>query len=201
MATYVEIGANDGVIEMNVPKELDADNKVILIEANPVSYEKCCQNRPDAMVFNYACVADSSNGFVEFYASLDPESNQSGKDHLATIGPSGSQEIVSVPARMMQEVLEEAEVDSVEFMSLDVEGAEAQILRGVDDDMIIEKLLVEVHHPNSFGQIQDPDTDEEIIAEAERLGMVVTQRQIIAPPNPGFTGKGREYIYFVRRVA
>ena len=55
--------------------------------------------------------------------------------------------------------------------------------------------------PNSFGQIEDQDTDEEIIAEAERLGMIVTQRQIIAPPNPGFTGKGREYIYFVRRVA
>ena len=100
----------------------------------------------------------------------------------------------------MQEVLDECEVDSVDFMSVDVEGAEAQVLSGIDADTKLERLLVEVHHPNSFGQILNPDSDDQIITEAERLKMIITQRIQIAPPNPGFNGRGREHIYFTRSI-
>ena len=201
MSVYVELGANDGMSEINIPKSFDENHKVILIEANPVVYDKCCTNRPNALVYNYACVSDTSKDFVEFCATLESDSKHSVKDHLATINPSSSRETISVPARTLQQVLDESEVNEVEFLSLDVEGAEAQVLRGINSDTVIERMLVEIHHPNSFALIKNPDSDEEVIAEAARLNMIVMQRRIVAPPSGNMTGRGREHIHFVRMKA
>jgi hypothetical protein len=49
---------------------------------------------------------------------------------------------VSVPARTLDSLLEEADAPAIDFMSLDVEGYEAEVLKGIDLDRRGPALLL-----------------------------------------------------------
>jgi FkbM family methyltransferase len=144
---YVELGANDGVDQSNTLYfERHKNWRGVLIEPTPHNYLKCLANRSKKnQIFCNACVSfEYKDRFVEIAFSnlmsspiglesdvLDPISHaESGKqfleftDKVFTFG--------SI-AKTLNAILHEAQAPHcIDFMSLDVEGAEMEVLKGID---------------------------------------------------------------------
>lgn len=145
---YVEIGANDGVSQSNtVALELSYGWKGLLIEPINSTFEKLKKNRSKRRnyLLRSACVSSSFPGStVELiYANLMTTAVGLDSDvadpyaHAASGGrflsPNDSLRIESVPAITMTRALEMAGApNKIGLLSLDVEGAELEVLKGID---------------------------------------------------------------------
>lgn len=155
---FVEVGANDGVTFSNTLYfEKFKGWRGLLIEAIPSLADQCRLNRPRCIVENCALVAAAGLGTTKQmrYCNLmsivkgglnsdeDEERHiQSGMQFLAE----GEETyVVEVPARTLSEVLDKYCIEHVDLLSLDVEGYEAEVLKGIElDRHRIEFMLVEV---------------------------------------------------------
>ena len=156
---YVELGANDGFNQSNTLFfERSKGWRGVLVEPVPKNYRKCFLVRaPENHIVNAACVSfDYSEKTVQLrYANLmttpltldsdipDPEAHvESGVQYLRKNDPVFDLE---VPARTLNSILDEASAPrSIQLLSLDVEGAEMEVLKGVDHSKYrFEKILVE----------------------------------------------------------
>lgn len=154
---FVELGANDGITQSNsLYFEKRRGWRGVLVEPAPQNYAKCVRNRSTrSSVFCAACVSfDYTKEFVRIaYANLmsapiglqsdieDPRAHaQSGETFLK------GREIVhefDAPARTLNSLLLEAKSPSpIDFLSLDVEGAELEVLQGVDHQAFRFKYML-----------------------------------------------------------
>lgn len=144
---FVELGANDGVTQSNsLYFEKHRGWRGVLVEPAPQNYLKCIQNRSAASSIHCAaCVSfDYAKEFVRIaYSNLmsapiglnsdidNPRGHaQSGQAFL------GKREVTfefGAVARTLNSILVEAKAPAqIDFLSLDVEGAELEVLQGVD---------------------------------------------------------------------
>lgn len=146
-ATYVEMGAFDGIRESNSRFfDVCLGWSGLLIEANPTMYQKLLRNRPHShrMSFAPSCNAteEQSNKTLQFH------------DYpLTNAGLSGSaltykdRHVVNVPCGSLTPVLQEVLNGHVDFFSLDVEGSEPSVVENIDFDKVFIELLM-VEHSN-----------------------------------------------------
>ena len=140
----IEVGANDGYSQSNTYYfERKKGWSGILIEGIPELYEKCKHLRTGSRVFNCACVSD---GFEEThvrmrYANLmslvegargDEASDRRWVEEGLMIQKLKESYVVPVRARTLTSVLDECNVAKIDLFSLDVEGYEVQVLKGLD---------------------------------------------------------------------
>lgn len=144
---FVELGANDGVTQSNsFYFELSRNWTGILIEPSPHNFLLCKKQRsPQNSIYCNACVSfDYDQKYVDIeYVNLmsisknlqldlsDKEEHvNSGKQFLAeneTVFTFGS------IARPLNDLLMESNAPNlIDFLSLDVEGAELEVLKGID---------------------------------------------------------------------
>ena len=153
---YVELGANDGVSQSNTLRlEKKFNWKGVLVEPNDKNYLKCVQNRSELnAIFHNACVSfNYKKKFVNFlYAdlmsiSLDLESDISDPYVHQKIGlnflPDDTSDLRFVaPAVTLNQLLIEAKAPSlIDLLVLDVEGAEIEVLEGIDHRMFKFKYM------------------------------------------------------------
>merc|ERR1712194_191261 len=165
--TYVELGAFNGVKESNSRFFDDCLGwKGLLLEGNPMIYQRTIENRPFAhkMSFAPSCSAsyEAVNKTVPFHRVLWTNGGMAG---LAEAYDNGSSKnIVEVPCGPLSPVLEDIFSDNhrgntqflptLDFFSLDVEGAEFLVLSTIDFQAIrIHVLMIEVS--NSFCKDDD----------------------------------------------
>ncbi len=145
---FVDIGAYDGVTISNTyffEKELGW--KGICIEPLPNAFERLVQNR-QAICFN--CAAGSYNGMTHFLqvdSKLFPElAMLSGEQkHLAnesiirikelTQKYRGQINVIPVPILSLNELLLDCGFSAIDFLSMDVEGGELELLKHLDFDL------------------------------------------------------------------
>ncbi|CAM5783089.1 FkbM family methyltransferase [Rhizobacter fulvus] len=156
---FVELGANDGITQSNsLYYERFRGWKGVLVEPTPHNYFKCKANRsPLDSVHCAACVSfDYKEPFVRMiYSNLmtttgDLSSDIADADSHAQVGVKflpHQEEVVTFGAiaRPLNDILIQAGAPGViDFLSLDVEGAEIEVLKGVDHERFkFKHILVE----------------------------------------------------------
>ena len=163
---FIEIGGNDGISQSNTKRlELFEGWTGVLVEPFPGNFERMALTRAiSTRLVNAACVPfDYSSPHVELtYSDLMtvsdslPTDISDAKGH-ALSGESWLKNGIAVhqflaPARTLQSILEEAGAPKrIGFFSLDVEGAELAVLRGVDHNSFrFDWLLVESRSPDQI---------------------------------------------------
>jgi len=158
---FIEAGANDGYRQSNTYYfERFRGWRGILIEGIPELYEKCVKERSRAKVFNCALVANDykDSHVVMKYSNLMSlvkgalKSEEADENHVKR-GIEMQKNIVSyeiqVPARTLTSILDECSVGEIDLFSLDVEGFELNVLKGLDFDKYKPKyILIEARFKN-----------------------------------------------------
>lgn len=154
---FVEAGANDGFDQSNTYwLERFHGWRGILVEPVPEVYEEALLERPEARVFNCALVSDEHEddtirvraaGLMSIVSGA--RGSEAADDAWVAAGTElkwGAPYEVTVPARTLTSILEEAGAPRPDLLSLDVEGFEPAVLRGLDLTRFGPRyLLVEAH--------------------------------------------------------
>jgi len=147
--TFVELGAFDGISQSNSLHFEEKGWRGVLIEPVPSSFEACRKNRPLARVFNCACVPFGQEGPVTIndvglmstiqgaMGAREPEWLERGAG-FAGHAPVATQ----VPGRTLTAVLDEAGIQRVDLLLLDVEGFEIPVLNGLAFDRLAPTWIV-----------------------------------------------------------
>ena len=150
--TYVEIGALDGKRYSNTFKLRSCMGwRGLLVEGQPDNYAKLKQNRvfPDVTIHSAVCAPPTST--VQFSVQGSPVSgdvSQMAKGFVEKWHPD-EVESVTVPCRPMSALLLQAEIKHVHFFSLDVEGAELEVLETIDFARVrIDVFVIELDRHN-----------------------------------------------------
>lgn len=131
---YVEIGASDG-IELSNTYLLEINNwKGICVEPIPTRYDKLIQNRPNAICYNKA-VYHTSDLEVLFTISNRYDLLSGVTDYLTTYKDviMFDHTDILVQTKTLNDILIDAKAPSfIEYLSVDTEGTELEILKSVD---------------------------------------------------------------------
>jgi FkbM family methyltransferase len=143
--TFIELGANDGISQSNTLYfEITKGWTGVLIEPSPYNFKKLINNRSEKNIYsNSACVGfDYQNDSVELiYSNLMTAPFVGTSDLVDPLAHAKSGEkfwggksyLFKAPARTLSSILDENEfVREVDLLSLDVEGGEIEVLRGID---------------------------------------------------------------------
>ena len=164
--TFVEAGANDGIRQSNTLQlEEEEGWQGLLIEPSPRAFNHLKKNRPNCQLANVALVSAKhkkekiegafegghlTGTVVENLFDRVPSSNSGWLRRrifhlIATLGFSSHVKKVPVRAQTLESCLAEHAIGSIDFMSLDVEGSEFEVLSGLNLSKHRPKvLLVEV---------------------------------------------------------
>jgi FkbM family methyltransferase len=164
---FIELGANDGIRQSNTYiLQFSYKWTGVLIEPSPINYYKCIKNRSfknKPHVVAAACVPfDYKERFVEI-ADSDLMSVALGLNvnHLDAFDHAQKGALLShgesitctygAIAKPLQSILEDCKAPSqIDFLSLDVEGNEAAVLKGLDFNKFRPIwILVEIRNDDS----------------------------------------------------
>ncbi len=135
---FIEAGAHDGFFESNTYYLEKFKNwSGILVEPIPELYRECVRQRPEAKIFNCALVAfDYSDSELKMISadtmSFVQREGQFQETRLKIAETWVKTREVTVPTRTLTSILDELEISTIDFLSLDVEGYEMSTLKGLD---------------------------------------------------------------------
>lgn len=154
--TFVDIGAADGVTWNNsLPFELNYNWDGLCIEPHPVSFKKLTENRKTKCL-NLA-ISDKDEevsfivveGYAEMLSGITKHFDNRHKDRLVNDVENHNDKAYKqrIMARTLQSVLEEHSIKEVNYLSVDTEGAELAIMRGINFNKTkIDLISLEVNY-------------------------------------------------------
>ena len=186
---FVEAGGHDGYTQSNTYRlESLGGWSGILVEPMPELAAEARLNRPRSRVFQCALVGAGENGteiemqFGDLFTTVagtevDPDWTSRGL-LLGWRDPRTER----VKARSLSSLLDEAGVQRIDLLSLDVEGYEAQVLSGLDMQRHAPAwLLIEMH-----------DLESGRAAIAPALGGLYVEHSLLSPLDVLYRRRSRE---------
>lgn len=147
---FVEIGAYDGLRLSNSAFFEAIGWTGLLVEADPALAEACRRNRPGSRVIEAALSSEDGGtvtfakveggGGVDTLGFIEEAGDEAHRRRVARSG--GQIESVTVSRRSLDSVLEETGCTQVDWMSIDVEGAELDVLAGFDLERFGPRVLM-----------------------------------------------------------
>lgn len=149
---FVELGAHNGIIQSNTAfLEKNRNWSGILIEPNYENFKSCIINRPNSKCYNCACVSFDykekiiSGDFAmkaDDQASLTSSIMGNRNKRWNIYNPS-----INVQAKTLNTILEEENITHIDLISLDVEGYELEVLKGINFSKFKPLyLLIEIYN-------------------------------------------------------
>mgnify|MGYP006146633403 FL=1 len=145
---FIELGANNGITQSNtIALEKYFNWKGILIEPSKIGYESCIKNRTNSLCFNYACVSDD---YKEEYVEGDFDGHCMSSINGNRLNRNAHTKVKAMP---LTKILDNCNVKFIDFLSLDTEGYEYNILKGLDLDKYRPKYMLIELYPNEFDNV------------------------------------------------
>jgi FkbM family methyltransferase len=163
---YVDIGANNGLHTSNTAAlDLELNWNGICVEANPLLIADLKKNRPNAIIVEAACwktdeiveleITDSNNNGIEGHllsriANLGRDQKQF-LSHFQT-----DKKIVKVQGKTVNSIVQENYYMPcvIDYLSIDTEGSELEILQSIDYTKIDIKFMT-VEHGKRKGYLHE----------------------------------------------
>lgn len=151
---YIELGALDGKLYSNTKYFQDALNwSGVLIEPHPLKFQALKANRPKDKCFNH--LVSNSKDPLNFKFFHDGHAAVSGV--VDTLPESHNvhyynnpnccflaRDVMSIIPRSLTSIIKESKIDHFDFLSLDVEGHEYEVLCSWDFSVPIDVILIEM---------------------------------------------------------
>lgn len=179
---FVEVGAHDGITSSNTKlfEELYGWTGV-LVEPSKVLFSSLCANRPNSKCFQCALGSFEENGT---YAYGDFNGNLMS----SLTGRSKCTAKIRVFIRSLQSILDECELRHINFLSLDTEGYELNILKGIDFNRTkFDYLLIEVYK-HQYNEIISFLSDK-------GYDLITCLSNYNRASNPGWDGTHNDYLF------
>jgi FkbM family methyltransferase len=155
---FVDVGAYEGLEGSNTAFFAKHHKWTgFCIEPQPDLYELLPKNRPDCHAIN-ACASDKEDIVQFLYVKGLAAKQLSGilelydSRHLSKINGAlevhgGEKEIISIYAFPLSQLLRDHAVNHVDYLSIDVEGAEMKVLQGIDfESCTFDIISIEVNY-------------------------------------------------------
>jgi FkbM family methyltransferase len=182
---FIEVGGHDGVTQSNT-KLLEEFYgwKGLLVEASPSMIETCRLNRPRSIVENYALVSNDGIKSVigDFNGSLMSSING------VRLNTSN---LLRVPACTITYLLKKHSLTNVDFFSLDVEGYELQVLKGLDFNYCRPKVFLIEIYKKDFKNIV-------MFLDDKGYTLVSNFSNYNYKDNPGWDGTHNDYLFVLK---
>jgi FkbM family methyltransferase len=145
--TFVEVGANEPVSDLSQTWHLEKMGwRGILIEPNRVLFDACVKNRPRSKSHNVACSSPDKVGFADLQIPFMTDgTTDTGKAALEVeIDHAGFSRYRTERVRVvtLDSLLEENGVGTIDFLSIDVEGTELDVLKGFSLERYRPRLIL-----------------------------------------------------------
>lgn len=149
--TFVELGAHDGIrISNTLVFERCFGWRGLLVEANPSNFEKLLRSRRSAMM-QHAAVCAAGTGYVNITSmpgTVSGSATSATLKHYRKFIP--LRNVTPVPCHRLDHLMSKADLPAnTTFLSLDVEGAELEVLSSIDPSRFaFDLVLVELDGHN-----------------------------------------------------
>src|SRR5918998_2965739 len=185
--TVIDIGAHIGRYTITSSKQVGSTGKVVAIEADPENFELlkrniALNNLTNVLPLNYA--AFSTRTRIKLY-----EQSASAKYNSVMLTRAAkTKNYVEVKANTFASILKQNGINQVNWLKIDVEGAEFEVLKGSTETLSWENisLLVEIHN------IEDPNHYHNIVNFLKHRNFEITFEQ-------RYEGSGESHIIFRKK--
>ena len=136
---YVEVGANDpthhGSQTWHLEDKLNWQG--VLVEPIPELAQKCRETRPNSKIFECVCVQPNAPKTITLYIPYGDNQNEElyARSAIGVNLDDGNfreHKEIEVQARTLNSILQQAGATNIDILSIDVEGAELDVLLGTD---------------------------------------------------------------------
>ncbi len=147
---FVDVGAGDGATDSNTLHFEEEGWSGLLVEAHPDIFKKLIETRKVAAE-NVCCANFTGKKFfqlvpVQGWSGLDDFIRKFDEDEMDRIDAAGPIGAMPLPCFPLRDLLEKHGIRVVDYLSLDVEGAELSVLESVDWDRVeIRVITVEIN--------------------------------------------------------
>ena len=170
MKIIIEAGANNGIFQSRSLRfSSNEEFFFILIEPHPIMAKQCAINR-SIRSKTYQCALVSSSFIcneMDLYIHDNYSAMNASKPNIGI----DFRETIKVPTRTLQSILNENSINEVEWLFLDTEGYEAEVLKGIDFAKT-KFLNIELESHSQFlgiSELQQQQIFEDILRSTHRL--------------------------------
>ena len=147
---FIEVGAFDGDQDSNTYAFEKLGWRGVLIEADPEQYKECLANRPGSKVIHAAVGRPDAKGTITFHQVTSSEKWGGMLSYLQAddrqswrVNRTGTAiNKIEVPYRSLNDILEACDLEPIDFITIDVEGGELDVLKGFDINKYNPRVIV-----------------------------------------------------------
>ncbi|MGY5142912.1 MAG: FkbM family methyltransferase [Candidatus Nitrosopumilus sp. bin_32a] len=143
----MDVGSNIGYYVCLESKIIGKEGKIIAIEPSPLNFKYLQKNvelqeKSNIELYNFAC--GDKDGEINFSVSNRSNWSRVVSDDLVDAPPDAIIETVTIPIKKIDSFIDEKLIDKLDFVRMDVEGYEKNILQGMKQSLQKFKPLIQL---------------------------------------------------------